>query len=106
MADTPYPTGGCSFPLLLSRRSPGGLLPLCSAPVDLPPAQEPLHLLEVAKHRRRGAGAEAGAGAGLVGATIGTAGAARATLVARSAVGALGMPAPQAEIPGILGYIP
>ena len=30
----------------------------------------------------------------------------RATLVARSAVGALGMLAPQAEIPGILGYIP
>ena len=32
--------------------------------------------------------------------------AARTTLVARSAVGALELLAPQAEIPGILGYIP
>ena len=38
--------------------------------------------------------------------TIGTAGTARATLVAWSAVGALELLAPQAEIPGILGYIP
>ena len=47
----------------LTRRSPGGLLPLCPAPVDLPAAQEPLHLLELAKRRRRGAGAGAGGGA-------------------------------------------
>ena len=38
--------------------------------------------------------------------TIGAAGTACATLVARSAVGALELLAPQAEIPGILGYIP
>ena len=106
--DAPPPPRSDSHPPLEGGQAPGGQ-PQSLANAGGFCGQSPLQAAETTCARNSGNGfsvRRARRCPSLVGGTIGTAGAARATLVACSAVGALELLAPQAEIPGIVGYIP